>query len=100
MKTTFSDLIKDETPVLIDFYADWCQPCKMMAPILQEVKKEMGDAVKIVKINTDTNREISMKYGIRSIPTLMLFKNGKEVWRQAGVLPAHQIQMTIKQFAN
>ena len=93
---TFKDVISGEKPVLIDFYADWCAPCKMMPPILKEVKNQLGDDVKIVKINTETNQQLSANFGIRSIPTLMLFHNGKEVWRQAGVLQASQIVEIIK----
>ena len=100
MKTSFNDLVNSDTPVLIDFYADWCGPCKMMTPILEEVKQKMGDDVKIVKIDTDKNRDLSMKFGIRSIPTLMLFQSGKELWRQAGVLPADQIQNVISAHAS
>lgn len=93
----FKDIIQSEKPVLIDFYADWCAPCKMMPPILQEVKNQLGEDIKIIKINTETNQELSVKYGIRSIPTLMLFHQGKEVWRQAGVLQASQIIEMIKE---
>ncbi len=100
MKTSFKDLINGDAPVLIDFYADWCQPCKMMAPILQEVKQNLGDDIKIVKIDTDKNREISSNYGIRSIPTLMLFKNGKVVWKQAGIVPAQQLTEILKSQLN
>jgi thioredoxin 1 len=91
----FKDIINDNKPVLVDFYADWCQPCKMVTPILQNVKMELGDKVKIIKINVDNNPEISAKYGIRSIPTLMLFKNGQLKFNQAGVLPAEKIKRII-----
>lgn len=91
----FKDIIGENKPVLVDFYADWCQPCKMVAPILQQVKADLGDKVKIIKINVDKNRTISAKYGIRSIPTLMLFKNGQIKFSQAGVLPADQIKNIV-----
>ena len=91
----FKDIINEDKPILVDFYADWCQPCKMVTPILQTVKKELGDKVKIIKINVDNNPEISNKYGIRSIPTLMLFKNGQLKFNQAGVLPAGDIKKII-----
>ena len=91
----FNDLIKDKKPVLVDFFADWCQPCKMVAPILQDVKKDLGDQVKIIKINVDNNPSISAKYGIRSIPTLMLFKEGKLKFSQAGVVPAEEIKKIV-----
>lgn len=91
----FKHIINENKPVLVDFYADWCQPCKMVTPILQSVKKELGDKVKIIKINVDNNPEISTKYGIRSIPTLMLFKNGQLKFNRAGVLPAEEIKKII-----
>ncbi|MBU8893308.1 MAG: thioredoxin [Bacteroidales bacterium] len=93
--TDFNKIINDNKPVLVDFYADWCQPCKMVAPILQNVKKELGDKVKIIKINVDNNPSISAKYGIRSIPTLMLFKNGELKFNQAGVLSAEDIKKVV-----
>ena len=91
----FNDIINESKPVLVDFYADWCQPCKMVAPILKEVKNELGDKVKIIKINVDKNPVISTQYGIRSIPTLMLFKNGQVKFNQAGVIPATEIKRLI-----
>lgn len=88
----FNDIININKPVLVDFYADWCQPCKMVTPILEEVKRDLGDKIKIIKINVDNNPAISARYGIRSIPTLMLFKNGEMKYSQAGVVPAEQIK--------
>jgi thioredoxin 1 len=85
---TFRDLIEGNTPVLIDFYTDWCAPCRMMPPILEELKNMTGEELRIVKINTETNQQLSASLGIRSIPTLVMFKDGKEVWRQSGVVPA------------
>ena len=79
MKVNFSDIINSETPVLVDFSADWCGPCKVMAPILQEVKTNMGDEVRIIKIDVDNNQSLAGQYRIMSIPTLVMFKNGKEV---------------------
>ena len=93
--TNFNELINDNKPVLVDFYADWCQPCKMVTPILQEVKRDIGDKVKIIKINVDNNPKVSAKYGIRSIPTLMLFKNGSVKFSQAGVIPAEEIKKIV-----
>ncbi|MFT7150892.1 MAG: thioredoxin 1, partial [Nonlabens sp.] len=77
MKGKFETLIDQDTPVLVDFYADWCGPCQMMAPVLKEVADEMGDKVKIIKIDVDKNQPIAQRFGVRSIPTLILFKNGK-----------------------
>jgi len=94
---TFTDLINGDTPVLVDFYADWCAPCRMMAPILQELKQEMGEKLTIVKIDTDRNQQVAAKYQIRSIPTLILFHKGKLLWQQPGVMPLHQLKMVIEQ---
>lgn len=96
MKNNFSEIIKDDKPVLVDFYADWCGPCKMLAPILKEVKQELGEDVKIVKIDVDKNQELSQKYQVRGVPTMILFKNGQQVWRQSGVLQKNDIVEIIK----
>jgi thioredoxin 1 len=94
----FSDIINDDKPVLVDFYADWCGPCKMMPPILKEVKSNLGDQVKIIKIDSDKEIQLSQKYQIRSIPTLMIFKNGKVLWKEAGIKQASELQTILKQY--
>jgi thioredoxin 1 len=99
MKSSFNNLIASETPVLVDFYADWCGPCKMLAPVLKEVKAQMGDAVKIIKIDVDKNQSLAAKYQVRGVPTMVIFKNGKSLWRQSGVLPKHEIVQAIQSFS-
>ena len=96
MKSSFKKIISSKTPVLVDFFADWCGPCKMLAPILKDVKEELGDAVKIVKIDVDKNQSIATKYQVRGVPTMLLFKNGKQVWRQSGVLQKKEIVQIIQ----
>ena len=98
MKGSFNKLIQSETPVLIDFYADWCAPCKMLTPILKDVKSELGDRLKVVKIDVDNNSAIAGRYQIRGVPTIMLFKEGKVLLRQSGVLPKDAILNAISEF--
>ncbi|RRQ50656.1 thioredoxin [Maribacter algicola] len=98
MKSSFKNIVDSEIPVLVDFYADWCGPCKMLAPILKQVKDAMGDRLKIVKIDVDKNQKLAAKYNVRGVPTMMLFKNGKQVWRQSGVLQKNDILNVIKQY--
>ncbi|MDO6597412.1 thioredoxin [Oceanihabitans sp. 2_MG-2023] len=87
----FSELINKETPVLVDFFATWCGPCKTLGPILKEVKDTLGDGVTIIKIDVDKNQPLAAKYQVRGVPTMLLFKNGKQVWRQSGVLQKNDI---------
>jgi thioredoxin 1 len=93
----FNEIIKGDKPVLIDFYADWCQPCKMMPPILKEVKSKLGDKIRILKVDVDKNQAIAQKWGIQSIPTVMIFKNGEMKFRQPGVMQAGQLINTLQQ---
>lgn len=95
----FSDLIESETPVLVDFYAEWCGPCKMMKPILEDLKRTAGDKVKIIKIDVDRNPVVSQSYKIQGVPTLMLFKKGQVKWRQSGVVPTEYLRRVIEEHA-
>lgn len=97
MKSNFNDIINSEVPVLVDFFADWCGPCKMLAPILHEVKSELGDNVKIVKIDVDKNQPLAAQFQVRGVPTLILFQNGKQLWRQSGVLQKNDLVSIINQ---
>lgn len=91
MKSSFKKILKSETPVLVDFYADWCGPCKMLTPILKEVKEALGDEIKIIKVDVDKNQPLAHKFQVRGVPTLILFYNEQQVWRQSGVLPKEEI---------
>lgn len=96
MKSSFYSIIDSETPVLVDFYADWCGPCKMLAPILEQVKDELGSAIRIIKIDVDKNPSLAAKYQVRSVPTMLLFKNGNQLWRQSGMLQKNDIVQIVR----
>lgn len=98
--SNFDTIIKSEKPVLIDFFATWCGPCKMLGPVLKEVKDSLGDRVSIIKIDVDKNQQISSQYQVRGVPTMILFQNGKQLWRQSGVLSKEEIIKTILEKSN
>ena len=95
----FHELINRNTPTLVDFYADWCAPCRLMPPILKDVKNELGEQVNVLKVDVEKNRKAARKYDIRSIPTLLIFKNGKVMWRKTGVAQAHEITKAVKKMS-
>ncbi len=95
---TFQELIKSDKPVLVDFFAEWCGPCKVMAPILKDLKQEMGDSVSILKVDVDKNPQAASAYQVQGVPTLILFKEGKVLWRQSGVVQKNGLIGVIKKF--
>lgn len=97
-KMTFNELIQSEKPVLVDFFATWCGPCKTMAPILKDVKLEIGDTASIFKVDVDKNPEAASAYQVQGVPTLILFQNGKVLWRQSGVVPKSGLVSVIKKY--
>lgn len=96
MKGSFDNIINGKTPVLVDFHAVWCGPCRAMPPILKSTKEALGDKVKIIKIDIDKNQMIASRFKVQSVPTLILFKNGSIAWRQSGVVPANALVNQIK----
>ncbi len=94
----FEQLISGDKPVLVDFFATWCGPCKMMHPILEELKQSIGDRATIIKIDIDEAQDVAVQYGVRAVPTLAIFKKGELVWREAGVHSAQQLIQALQQF--
>ena len=93
---TFQELIEGDTPVLVDFFAEWCGPCKMMQPILEDTSKQLGTKVKILKVDVDRNPLAASKFQVSGVPTLLLFQKGQVVWRQSGVVPAQQLVKVVE----
>jgi thioredoxin 1 len=96
---TFSEIINSDKPVLVDFFATWCGPCKQQAPILDDLKKRVGDNATIIKVDVDKNPAAANTYQVQGVPTLILFKKGQMLWRQSGVVPAHNLEQLLKQHA-
>ena len=95
----FNELINGDQPVLVDFHATWCGPCQTMAPVLEELKSDIGGKARIIKVDIDKNQAAANKFNVRGVPTFILFKNGQQVWRQSGAIPKHMIEQAISQHA-
>lgn len=93
---TFQELIQDTKPLLVDFSAEWCGPCKIMAPILKDVASRLGETIRIIKVDIDKNPQAAQAYKVQGVPTLILFQNGKQLWRQSGVLQANELIRIIE----
>ena len=94
----FNELIQSTKPVLVDFYAEWCGPCQIMKPRILDVAERIGDDVKVIQIDIDKEKELATRFRIQSVPTLIIFKNGKQQWRQSGVISAHALMQLLKEY--
>ena len=94
----FNELIQSTKPVLVDFYAEWCGPCQIMKPRILDVAERMGDDAKVIQIDIDKEKELATRFRIQSVPTLIIFKNGKQQWRQSGVISAHALMQLLKEY--
>ena len=94
---SFREIIDQNIPVLVDFHATWCGPCQVMSPILEEVKKELGEDIKVIKIDIDRNQKLASQLGVRGVPTFILYKNGKQLWRQSGIISKNELLDRISQ---
>lgn len=95
-KQSFNEIIQGDKPVLVDFYADWCGPCKMMAPVIDSLSREAGDRLRVLKVDVDRNPQAASAYNIQGVPTFMLFRNGNILWRQSGAVPGHFLRQVIR----
>jgi thioredoxin 1 len=98
--SSFNQIIQSDKPVLVDFFATWCGPCQMLAPILKEVKANLGERISIIKIDVDKNQAVAAQYQVRGVPTMILFQNGKQLWRQSGVMSKEDIIKVIVEKSN
>ncbi|MGO1750879.1 MAG: thioredoxin [Psychroflexus sp.] len=98
MSQKFNAIVQSEVPVLVDFYADWCGPCKALSPILKEVKEQLGDNVKIIKVDVDKNQSLAQKFQVKGVPTLIIYKRGEQKWRQSGVSQKDDLIKIIQSF--
>ncbi|MBQ6086043.1 MAG: thioredoxin [Bacteroidaceae bacterium] len=95
---TFSDVISSDRLVLVDFFATWCGPCKAMHPVLENLKRQLGESIRIIKVDIDKHQQTAMQYGVQAVPTLMLFRNGQQLWRQSGALSLQQLLAVINPY--